>query len=110
MHRFLAFFDCSAAFAPPPTLRCGHCGLKRRDFLRFAMVLKAMASDLSVEIKEFRTIFTLAAAVSDIEGIERAIEDRSAGCCTRFVDDGECAERTVAGAVGTRIVCVCCFY
>ena len=38
-----------------------------------------MASfDFSAEIKELRAIFDSIAAVSDIEGIERAIEDLSA--------------------------------
>ena len=44
----------------------------------FAIVLKAMASfDFSAEIKELRAIYASIAAVSDIEGIERAIEELS---------------------------------
>ena len=44
----------------------------------FAIVLKAMASfDFSAEIKELRAIYASIAAVSDIEGIECAIEELS---------------------------------
>lgn len=91
----------SAAFAlyPPVLLRCGllravTAGLSGS----FAIVLKAMASfDFSAEIKELRTIFTSIAAVSDIEGIERAIEDLSAQAAAPDLwDDVENAQKVTS--------------
>lgn len=71
----------------PRLLPSNHSVLLRCGLLRavtaglsgsFAIVLKAMASfDFSAEIKELRAIFASIAAVSDIEGIERAIEELS---------------------------------
>lgn len=65
---------------------------------RFAIVLKAMASfDFSAEIKELRAIFTSIAAVSDIEGIERAIEDLSAQAAAPDLwDDVENAQKVTS--------------
>ena len=64
----------------------------------FAIVLKAMASfDFSAEIKELRAIFTSIAAVSDIEGIERAIEDLSAQAAAPDLwDDVENAQKVTS--------------
>ena len=79
-----------------------HCGLLRTVTAglsgRFAIVLKAMASfDFSAEIKELRAIFTSIAAVSDIEGIERAIEDLSAQAATPDLwDDVENAQKVTS--------------
>lgn len=57
-----------------------------------------MASfDFSAEIKELRTIFTSIAAVSDIEGIERAIEDLSAQAAAPDLwDDVENAQKVTS--------------
>lgn len=57
-----------------------------------------MASfDFSAEIKELRAIFTSIAAVSDIEGIERAIEDLSAQAATPDLwDDVENAQKVTS--------------
>ena len=65
---------------------------------RFAIVLKAMASfDFSAEIKELRAIFDSIAAVSDIEGIERAIEDLSAQAAAPDLwDDVENAQKVTS--------------
>ncbi len=65
---------------------------------RFAIVLKAMASfDFSAEIKELRAIFASIAAVSDIEGIERAIEDLSAQAAAPDLwDDVENAQKVTS--------------
>ena len=102
MHpRFCLLHLRSAAFAlyPPVLLRCGllravTAGLSGS----FAIVLKAMASfDFSAEIKELRTIFTSIAAVSDIEGIERAIEDLSAQAAAPDLwDDVENAQKVTS--------------
>lgn len=64
----------------------------------FAIVLKAMASfDFSAEIKELRAIFTSIAAVSDIGGIERAIEDLSAQAAAPDLwDDVENAQKVTS--------------
>lgn len=64
----------------------------------FAIVLKAMASfDFSAEIKELRAIFDSIAAVSDIEGIERAIEDLSAQAAAPDLwDDVENAQKVTS--------------
>ena len=64
----------------------------------FAIVLKAMASfDFSAEIKELRAIFNSIAAVSDIEGIERAIEDLSAQAAAPDLwDDVENAQKVTS--------------
>ena len=64
----------------------------------FAIVLKAMASfDFSAEIKELRAIFASIAAVSDIEGIERAIEDLSAQAAAPDLwDDVENAQKVMS--------------
>ena len=78
------------------------CGLLRTVTAglsgRFAIVLKAMASfDFSAEIKELRAIFTSIAAVSDIEGIERAIEDLSAQAAAPDLwDDVENAQKVTS--------------
>ena len=78
------------------------CGLLRAVTAglsgRFAIVLKAMASfDFSAEIKELRAIFTSIAAVSDIEGIERAIEDLSARAAAPDLwDDVENAQKVTS--------------
>lgn len=78
------------------------CGLLRAVTAglsgRFAIVLKAMASfDFSAEIKELRAIFTSIAAVSDIEGIERAIEDLSAQAAAPDLwDDLENAQKVTS--------------
>lgn len=83
-----------------PFLLC--CGLLRAVTAglsgRFAIVLKAMASfDFSAEIKELRAIFTSIAAVSDIEGIERAIEDLSAQAAAPDLwDDVENAQKVTS--------------
>lgn len=65
---------------------------------RFAIVLKAMASfDFSAEIKELRAIFDSIAAVSDMEGIERAIEDLSAQAAAPDLwDDVENAQKVTS--------------
>lgn len=83
----------------PILLRCGllrtvTAGLSGS----FAIVLKAMASfDFSAEIKELRAIFTSIAAVSDIEGIERAIEDLSAQAAAPDLwDDVENAQKVTS--------------
>ena len=83
----------------PILLRCGllravTAGLSGR----FAIVLKAMASfDFSAEIKELRAIFASIAAVSDIEGIERAIEDLSAQAAAPDLwDDVENAQKVTS--------------
>lgn len=85
--------------ACPFLLRCGllpavTAGLSGS----FAIVLKAMASfDFSAEIKELRAIFTSIAAVSDIEGIERAIEDLSAQAAAPDLwDDVENAQKVTS--------------
>ena len=83
MPSFYAFFDVSVGRVLPSAyliLLC--CGLLRAVTAglsgSFAIVLKAMASfDFSAEIKELRAIYASIAAVSDIEGIERAIEELS---------------------------------
>ena len=78
------------------------CGLLRAVTAglsgRFAIVLKAMASfDFSAEIKELRAIFTSIAAVSDIEGIECAIEDLSAQAAAPDLwDDVENAQKVTS--------------
>ena len=83
----------------PILLRCGllravTAGLSGR----FTIVLKAMASfDFSAEIKELRAIFASIAAVSDIEGIERAIEDLSAQAAAPDLwDDVENAQKVTS--------------
>ena len=83
----------------PILLRCGllwtvTAGLSGS----FAILLKAMASfDFSAEIKELRAIFTSIAAVSDIEGIERAIEDLSAQAAAPDLwDDVENAQKVTS--------------
>ena len=79
---------------PSALLRAVTAGLSGR----FAIVLKAMASfDFSAEIKELRAIFTSIAAVSDIEGIERAIEDLSAQAAAPDLwDDVENAQKVTS--------------
>ncbi len=89
-------------FAPPARLILLRCGLLRAVTAglsgRFAIVLKAMASfDFSAEIKELRAIFDSIAAVSDIEGIERAIEDLSAQAAAPDLwDDVENAQKVTS--------------
>lgn len=98
-----AFFDVSVGRVLPSAqrilLRCGllvavTAGLSGS----FAIVLKAMASfDFSAEIKELRAIFASIAAVSDIEGIERAIEDLSAQAAAPDLwDDVENAQKVTS--------------
>lgn len=89
-------------FVPSSSLVPLCCGLLRAVTAglsgRFAIVLKAMASfDFSAEIKELRAIFTSIAAVSDIEGIERAIEDLSAQAAAPDLwDDVENAQKVTS--------------
>lgn len=89
-------------FVPSSRLVPLCCGLLRTVTAglsgRFAIVLKAMASfDFSAEIKELRAIFTSIAAVSDIEGIERAIEDLSAQAAAPDLwDDVENAQKVTS--------------
>lgn len=92
-------FTSSLPSACPFLLRCGllravTAGLSGS----FAIVLKAMASfDFSAEIKELRAIFDSIAAVSDIEGIERAIEDLSAQAAAPDLwDDVENAQKVTS--------------
>lgn len=95
MHSFTSSLPATC----PILLRCGllpavTAGLSGR----FTIVLKAMASfDFSAEIKELRAIFTSIAAVSDIEGIERAIEDLSAQAAAPDLwDDVENAQKVTS--------------
>ena len=87
---------------PSARLALLRCGLLRAVTAglsgRFAIVLKAMASfDFSAEIKELRAIFDSIAAVSDIEGIERAIEDLSAQAAAPDLwDDVENAQKVTS--------------
>ena len=100
--RFAFFYIFVPQLLPsnhPVLLRCGllravTAGLSGS----FAIVLKAMASfDFSAEIKELRAIFTSIAAVSDIEGIERAIEDLSAQAAAPDLwDDVENAQKVTS--------------
>ncbi len=100
--RFAFFYIFVPRLLPsvcPILLRCGlfwavTAGLSGR----FAIVLKAMASfDFSAEIKELRAIFASIAAVSDIEGIERAIEDLSAQAAAPDLwDDVENAQKVTS--------------
>lgn len=100
--RFAFFYIFVPRLLPsnhPVLLRCGllravTAGLSGS----FAIVLKAMASfDFSAEIKELRAIFTSIAAVSDIEGIERAIEDLSAQAAAPDLwDDVENAQKVTS--------------
>lgn len=89
-------------FVPSSSLVPLCCGLLRAVTAglsgRFAIVLKAMASfDFSAEIKELRAIFDSIAAVSDIEGIERAIEDLSAQAAAPDLwDDVENAQKVTS--------------
>lgn len=83
----------------PILLRCGLLGAVTAGLSgSFAIVLKAMASfDFSAEIKELRAIFDSIAAVSDIEGIERAIEDLSAQAAAPDLwDDVENAQKVTS--------------
>ena len=96
-------FDVFVAWLlPSDCLILLRCGLLRAVTAglsgRFAIVLKAMASfDFSAEIKELRAIFTSIAAVSDIEGIERAIEDLSAQAAAPDLwDDVENAQKVTS--------------
>ena len=100
--RFAFFYIFVPRLLPsnhPVLLRCGllravTAGLSGS----FAIVLKAMASfDFSAEIKELRAIFTSIAAVSDIEGIERAIEDLSVQAAAPDLwDDVENAQKVTS--------------
>ena len=100
--RFAFFYIFVPRLLPsnhPVLLRCGllravTAGLSGS----FAIVLKAMASfDFSAEIKELRAIFASIAAVSDIEGIERAIEDLSAQAAAPDLwDDVENAQKVTS--------------
>lgn len=100
--RFAFFYIFVPRLLPsnhPVLLRCGllravTAGLSGS----FAIVLKAMASfDFSAEIKELRAIFDSIAAVSDIEGIERTIEDLSAQAAAPDLwDDVENAQKVTS--------------
>lgn len=100
--RFAFFYIFVPRLLPSnhPVLLC--CGLLRAVTAGlsgiFAIVLKAMASfDFSAEIKELRAIFDSIAAVSDIEGIERAIEDLSAQAAAPDLwDDVENAQKVTS--------------
>lgn len=98
----MPFYVFVARGLPSACLILLRCGLLRTVTAglsgRFAIVLKAMASfDFSAEIKELRAIFTSIAAVSDIEGIERAIEDLSAQAAAPDLwDDVENAQKVTS--------------
>ena len=98
----MPFYVFIAWLLPSASLILLRCGLLRAVTAglsgSFAIVLKAMASfDFSAEIKELRAIFTSIAAVSDIEGIERAIEDLSAQAATPDLwDDVENAQKVTS--------------
>ena len=98
----MPFYVFVARVLPSGCLILLRCGLLRTVTAglsgRFAIVLKAMASfDFSAEIKELRAIFTSIAAVSDIEGIERAIEDLSAQAAAPDLwDDVENAQKVTS--------------
>lgn len=99
MHSFTFSFRGFCPLNHSVLLRCGllravTAGLSGS----FAIVLKAMASfDFSAEIKELRAIFDSIAAVSDIEGIERAIEDLSAQAAAPDLwDDVENAQKVTS--------------
>lgn len=100
--RFLPFYVFVVRLLPSACLILLRCGLLRAVTAGlsgiFAIVLKAMASfDFSAEIKELRAIFTSIAAVSDIEGIERAIEDLSAQAAAPDLwDDVENAQKVTS--------------
>lgn len=100
--RFAFFYIFVPRLLPSDCLILLRCGLLRTVTAglsgRFAIVLKAMASfDFSAEIKELRAIFTSIAAVSDIEGIERAIEDLSAQAAAPDLwDDVENAQKVTS--------------
>lgn len=98
----MPFYVFVARLLPSVCLILLRCGLLRAVTAglsgSFAIVLKAMASfDFSAEIKELRAIFTSIAAVSDIEGIERAIEDLSAQAAAPDLwDDVENAQKVTS--------------
>ena len=98
----MPFYVSIGRLLPSVCLILLRCGLLRAVTAglsgRFAIVLKAMASfDFSAEIKELRAIFTSIAAVSDIEGIERAIEDLSAQAAAPDLwDDVENAQKVTS--------------
>lgn len=98
----MPFYVFVAWLLPSACLILLRCGLLRAVTAglsgRFAIVLKAMASfDFSAEIKELRAIFDSIAAVSDIEGIERAIEDLSAQAAAPDLwDDVENAQKVTS--------------
>ena len=100
--RFAFFYIFVPRLLPSTCLILLRCGLLRAVTAglsgRFAIVLKAMASfDFSAEIKELRAIFDSIAAVSDIEGIERAIEDLSAQAAAPDLwDDVENAQKVTS--------------
>lgn len=99
---FIPVFVPLYLFAPSARLILLRCGLLPAVTAglsgSFAIVLKAMASfDFSAEIKELRAIFDSIAAVSDIEGIERAIEDLSAQAAAPDLwDDVENAQKVTS--------------
>ena len=98
----MPFYVFVAWLLPSACLILLRCGLLRAVTAglsgSFAIVLKAMASfDFSAEIKELRAIFDSIAAVSDIEGIERAIEDLSAQAAAPDLwDDVENAQKVTS--------------
>ena len=98
----MPFYVSIGRLLPSVCLILLRCGLLRAVTAGlsgiFAIVLKAMASfDFSAEIKELRAIFTSIAAVSDIEGIERAIEDLSAQAAAPDLwDDVENAQKVTS--------------
>ena len=99
---FVPGFVPAVPLRAPARLLLLRCGLLRAVTAglsgSFAIVLKAMASfDFSAEIKELRAIFDSIAAVSDIEGIERAIEDLSAQAAAPDLwDDVENAQKVTS--------------
>ena len=100
--RFVPGFVPAVPLRVPARLLLLRCGLLQAVTAglsgRFTIVLKAMASfDFSAEIKELRAIFDSIAAVSDIEGIERAIEDLSAQAAAPDLwDDVENAQKVTS--------------
>ena len=98
----MPFYASIGRLLPSVCIILLRCGLLRTVTAglsgRFAIVLKAMASfEFSAEIKELRAIFDSIAAVSDIEGIERAIEDLSAQAAAPDLwDDVENAQKVTS--------------
>ena len=68
----------------------------------FALLLRAMASfDFSAEIRELRAVYASIAAVSDLEGIERAIAELSERAADpQLWDDPQVAQQVVLNLLG----------